>query len=298
MKSLSVIFSIIIPTYNRNKELQELINDLNRQTISNFEIIIVDDKPDNIPIDTSSYGNVRYIKNKHNLGPSGSRNAGAKNAIGEWLVFLDDDDRFDINKLNVLKKYIDKECNFIYHPIRWFMVNENCSYQTQPEINVNKISFDKMLYRNQIGGTPGYSIKKDFFFELGGFNEKLRALEDYELLLRLVLHPDFKPTYIDIPLTHSFCYTTRKSVSKNTKNTIDSWIRLNDIYPKTILQKKMFLNNKLNILAYAEIVNLNRKSGVYYMELFFRSFKLTYLIAGIIALASPRMLIKLRCKIS
>lgn len=294
----NIKFSIIIPTYNRNKELSNLLESLTHQTYKEFEIIVIDDSPQNEKIDISNYNNVYYIKNERNLGAAESRNIGASFAQGEWLVFLDDDDRFENDKLFTLDKYINTECNFIYHPIKWIMVNEKSSYITNPEKNINNLTFDKMLFQNQIGGTPGYIIKKDLFLNIGKFNNNLKALEDYDFLLRLVKDRNFKPIYIDIPLTISYCYTKRTTVSKNIDNTIKAWDIMYDKYIKTSPEKKNFKLNKLKMLAYIETVNLNRKCGIYYIEIFFNNLKIHYLVGGIIGFFSPKLLIKLRHLIS
>lgn len=291
-------FSIIIPTYNRNRELSDLLESLTYQTYKEFEIVVIDDSPQNEKIDISNYYNIKYIKNERNLGAAESRNIGVSFARGEWLVFLDDDDRFDNDKLSILDKYINIECNFIYHPIKWIMVNERSSYITHPEKDTNNLTFDRMLIQNQIGGTPGYVIKKNLFLNLGGFNNNLKALEDYDFLLRLVTHKSFSPIYVNVPLTVSYCYTKRTTVSKNIDNTINAWNIMYNKYVKSSSEKKNFELNKLKMLAYTETVNLNRKSGLYYLKIFYRNLKIHYLVGGIIGLLSPKFLIKLRHFIS
>ena len=87
-------YSFIIPVYNRPDEVDELLQSMTRQTLTDFEVIVVED------------GSVRDCKNvcdsyagrldlhyhmKENSGPGQSRNYGAERARGEYLIILDSD---------------------------------------------------------------------------------------------------------------------------------------------------------------------------------------------------------------
>lgn len=91
-------FSIIIPVYNSEKEIERAINSIKEQTFKNYEIIVIDD----CSIDDTynvllKYKDIKIIRNKENLKAGGSRNKGIQNAIGEYIVFLDADDYFAEN---------------------------------------------------------------------------------------------------------------------------------------------------------------------------------------------------------
>lgn len=87
-------FSIIIPTYNRKKLLEEALDSVHQQTYSDYEIIVVDDGSTD---DTREYlanfkaHNLRSVFQK-NQGPGAARNAGAAVATGDYIAFLDSDD--------------------------------------------------------------------------------------------------------------------------------------------------------------------------------------------------------------
>src|SRR4051794_7990499 len=88
-------FSVIVPTYNRADQLDELLAALAEQRWYAFEIVVVDDGSTD---DTRTLlrdrecDGVRWAT-QANSGPWAARNLGASLARGEWLVFLDDDDR-------------------------------------------------------------------------------------------------------------------------------------------------------------------------------------------------------------
>lgn len=89
------MFSIIVPSYNRKEEIPALLESLTKQTTYNFDVVIVDDCSKEPVEVTQSYPfAVKVIRNETNQGAAESRNIGARNADNDWLLFLDDDDRF------------------------------------------------------------------------------------------------------------------------------------------------------------------------------------------------------------
>ncbi len=101
-------FSIIIPTYNRAHMLPASIRSILNQKFQNFEAIIIDDgSTDNTSevVNNISDKRIRYIY-QTNQERSAARNNGIKNAKGEYICFLDSDDLFVENHLQVLFDYI------------------------------------------------------------------------------------------------------------------------------------------------------------------------------------------------
>lgn len=82
--------SIIIPTYNEQKYIEDCLKTLTVQTYSNYEIIVVDDGSTDKTLDKIKNFKVKLLQQKHK-GPALARNLGAKESIGEILVFLDAD---------------------------------------------------------------------------------------------------------------------------------------------------------------------------------------------------------------
>ena len=97
-------FSIIIPNYNKEKYIDECINSILSQTIAKakYEIIFIDDGSSDSSLDViSKYEDVKILHTNRLLA-GGARNAGIKQAKGEYLIFLDSDDYLCSN--NVLEK--------------------------------------------------------------------------------------------------------------------------------------------------------------------------------------------------
>lgn len=92
--SNKMLFSLIIPVYNRPQEVDELLESLTRQTEKNFEVIIVEDgsteKSETIAANYSDQLTLHYYF-KSNSGPGQSRNYGYERASGDYYIFLDSD---------------------------------------------------------------------------------------------------------------------------------------------------------------------------------------------------------------
>ena len=87
-------FSVIVPVYNRPDEVGELLQSLARQTVKDFEVIVVEDGSSTPCEDVcSNHAGILdlHYYSKSNSGPGQSRNYGAARAKGEWLVILDSD---------------------------------------------------------------------------------------------------------------------------------------------------------------------------------------------------------------
>ncbi|MFZ7200456.1 glycosyltransferase family 2 protein [Avibacterium avium] len=291
------MFSIIVPSYNRQAEIPALLASLTQQSVHNFEVIIVDDcSKEKVVVEKDYPFPVTVIRNEQNQGAAESRNIGARNATQDWLLFLDDDDRFEKSKCEILEQKITQnpDVNFIYHPAKCVMVNENFSYFTHPFTQQKDLTLDNILLANKIGGMPMIGIKKSFFLALGGLSTQLKSLEDYEFALKVISSSELKSLYVDQPLTECTFHTQRSSVSTNLTNTEQAIGFIEKNYVKTPIQQKNFALNSLYMLAYPYIMNLSRKAGIYYWKMFKLSKNIKQLIIAIIIFISPKLAIHLK----
>ena len=291
------MFSIIVPSYNRKDEIPALLESLAKQTQHNLEVIIVDDHSKEPVVVTEQYPfALKVIRNEINQGAAQSRNIGAAQAAGDWLLFLDDDDRFTENKVEVLQQTIEQNphINFIYHPAECLMVNENFTYFTHPFKNEKDITIENILLANKIGGMPMIAVRKDLFNEIGGLSNSLRSLEDYDFLLKLIATKDFQPKYVDQALTKCTFHTQRASVSTDNKNTQTAIDYIQQNYVKTPQQEQNFKINALYMLAYPHIMNLSRKAAKYYFAMFKQTKNIKQLIIALIICISPKLAINLK----
>ena len=179
-----MLFSIIIPTYNRTAQLVSCIERLNAdiQNFSkdDFEIIVSDDSVDLDlkKILSDNYINVTWIKGLKR-GPASNRNNGAKIAKGDWLIFLDDDVIPDFKLLssysNAIKNYLNsKAFEGAIHPDNWRLLDEDMA---ECPINLNGGVF----------WSANICINKSMFEQVDGFDEQfvIAAQEDQDIYDRL-----------------------------------------------------------------------------------------------------------------
>lgn len=109
---MSVLLSIVIPVYNKEKYLKKCMNSVLNQTYQNFEVILVDDGSSDDSVQmcdryAESDARVRVI-HKPNGGVSTARNRGIEEARGQYITFLDSDDYIEPNMVELFVKAIEE----------------------------------------------------------------------------------------------------------------------------------------------------------------------------------------------
>lgn len=211
------LVSVIIPTYNRLKFLDEAIRSVLAQTYQNIEIIVVDDGSIlNVNKAIKAYKNkIRYIYQK-NSGLSAARNKGIINSSGEYLAFLDDDDIFEPRKLEIQTAILRKfsEVGFVYSDYYIFQTD----YRDQLELslatgrNIPATEFAKSLFLNPNVAVPTVLIRRTCFKKVGLFNESLYQHEDGDMFLRIALH--WKIKFSDYPSARVRYHANKMSMDR------------------------------------------------------------------------------------
>jgi len=179
-------FSIIIPTYNRADFLNIAIHSVLNQDFDNYELIIVDDgstdKTKNI-ISNIKNKRLKYIHQPHK-GVSAARNKGLNLVKGKFICFLDSDDRFCKNKLSITLEYTKKypKCKMFHTEEIWYRKG-NLLPQKLHHKKPSGSAFKNVVKLCCIGMSTT-AIEKEVFKEIGNFDEKLMACEDYDFWLR------------------------------------------------------------------------------------------------------------------
>ncbi|MBE9585361.1 glycosyltransferase family 2 protein [Mucilaginibacter sp. JRF] len=125
-------FSVIIPTYNRPDFLREALNSVAAQTYTDYEVIVVNDyKPDEDIVNeiVAGFEKVTVIHHPKSLGGNAARNNGIKQATGELIAFLDDDDLWLPNKLEAHAKAhaVDTAIGLVYSDCIIFFDSEKAN---------------------------------------------------------------------------------------------------------------------------------------------------------------------------
>ena len=108
----NIKFSIVIPLYNRPDEIDELLNSLTKQTVKNFEVVVVDDGSDIPAVDIiESYKDKLDLKYfvKQNSGPGLTRNFGAERSSGNYIIFFDSDCIIPPDYMKIVTESLDAE---------------------------------------------------------------------------------------------------------------------------------------------------------------------------------------------
>lgn len=179
-------FSIIIPTYNREEFLKIAVYSVINQNFSDFELIVVDDGSTDgtkTMLENINDPRLRFYTNKH-AGVSAARNFGLTQAQGEFICFLDSDDRFRKQKLEITHYYIKKipECKIFHTDEIWYRSGSllpQKNYHAKPTGSI----FENSLKLCCVSIST-VAIKKDVFNTIGTFDESMPACEDYDFWLR------------------------------------------------------------------------------------------------------------------
>ena len=222
-------YSIIIPVFNRPDEVDELLESLCLQTVTDFEVLIVEDGSQrDCKAVVDKYADrldVKYFM-KPNSGPGQSRNYGAERANGEWLIILDSDVVLPEGYLDAVDKGINNEKlminNYDYHVAdansdecsnhnsSFLIINQFAAFggpdASHPSFTpVQKAISYSMTSFFTTGGIRGgkakldkfyprsfnMGIRRDVYLKLGGFS-KMRFGEDIDFSYRIV-EAGYKP---------------------------------------------------------------------------------------------------------
>lgn len=178
-----MLVSVIIPTYNEEKDIAECLKSLKNQSYKNIEIIAVDDGSiDGTRDIIKKFRKVKLIEGQHK-GPGFSRNLGARQAKGEILIFIDSDMTFDKSYIKNLIKPILKDKRIIgtTHDFEIATNTDNKWSSLWGKIRVSKENAkDVRIFR---------AIRKDKFLELGGFDPKYGYADDQTFWFKYKIKP-------------------------------------------------------------------------------------------------------------
>ncbi len=244
-------FSVIIPTYNRRSFLPIAVNSVLEQAFSDFELIVVDDgSTDNTAelfkpaLNKQKYA--KYIYQKHR-GVSSARNKGIKEARGEYIAFLDSDDRFCRDKLEVAYAYIQNNPDYkIFHTDEVWYRSGSLLPQKNYHQKPSGFIFEQALKLCCVSPSTAV-IKKEIFDDIGLFDEEFLACEDYDFWLRVTAK---YPVYL-IPKILTIKEGGRADQQSKKYPAMDRF-RINAIYK---LLSSNTLNKEQYALAYEEFKN-------------------------------------------
>ena len=262
------LVSVIITTHERDKNiLKRAIDSVLCQSYSNIEIIVVNDAPDyskrnDIEKLITSYSNIKYILNSTNPGACGSRNLGIKSTKGDIIALLDDDDTFEVNKIERMITYFENNVGLVYCNINQIQNGKNIKSK---KLNFyENDAFEKLHYFNFIGGCSVPIMLKEVFEKVGYFDESLPSAQDIDMWIRIAEVYNVK--YCNEFLVNY--YISDIAITTNPDRRLNGWkIILNkydDFFSKNMEAKSIWQNCIIELLLqhsrYREAITYYRNS--------------------------------------
>lgn len=186
------MISVVIPLYNKEPIIERTLKSVLSQDYDDFEVVVVDDgstdKSLSLALSCREVAKVPMnVITQENGGPSKARNTGVKHAKGEWIVFLDADDELLPGALRIMHaKTLEYRDADLIDFDRYFRFGEKLVHQRAHPINGYVNNPLCALYYWVIAPGCGHTIYSKNLVLKFPYDERLRRLEDLEILMRIL----------------------------------------------------------------------------------------------------------------
>lgn len=265
------LVTVVIPVYNRENTILRALNSVLQQTYTNMEVIVVDDGSTDATVNLikdCKDSRVSLICLSCNQGANYARNRGIEAANGQYIAFQDSDDEWLNDKLDKQISFmLERNLKASFSPYILYQGQHSqlMPHERQRE-HLQEADIVHTLQESNVVGTPTLIIKKEVIEQIGLFNEKMRRLQDYEFVIRLVKR--FRLGYIAEPLVRA--YRLEQSISTNNEALIDACINLIESHSDFISLKyiidillagnTLFMNGIINWAALDRIIKAVKKA--------------------------------------
>ena len=180
-----IVFSILLPTYNREKLIKRAINSVLKQTFPYFELIVIDDaSTDNTEKLIKSIKDKRivYLKHETNKGQNPAYNTGLRSARGEYIAFIDSDDEWlPTNLEEIYKKFqSDSELGYVYGLAGVVKNNSGKIVLRKPDYLEGYIE-KEVLTQSYLTSPTFMAVKKSCFDKIGFLREDIYTSKDDDM---------------------------------------------------------------------------------------------------------------------
>jgi glycosyltransferase involved in cell wall biosynthesis len=206
--------SVVIPTYNRAATVPRAIESVLAQTVTDLEVIVVDDgsSDDTGKVLREMFGDLIRYYSQVNQGASVARNKGVEEARGEWIAFLDSDDLWEKEKLEWQLKALEQfgpECGGCYTDVRFFNHSETRTmfqlveheFRHEGKMGAKPDVLERLVRPGGSGMVVCLSslvARADLVRKTGGFDLTLLYSQDSEFMFRLAMLTGL--CYVNLPL--------------------------------------------------------------------------------------------------
>jgi len=184
--------TVVIPTYNRAEDLRRCLDSLVAQTYANFEVVVCDDGSTDhsagVVADYASLLDLRYETAENFGGPARPRNRGIRVARAPLVAFLDSDDWWDPQKLQLSVAAINGGADLVYHDL--FVArspNQDVFKDRIVSSRPHSPMFSALLCTSISIPNSSVVVRKELLEQIGGISEErdLISVEDYDTWIRL-----------------------------------------------------------------------------------------------------------------
>lgn len=223
------LISVVIPSYNHAHFLPRALDSVLRQGWTNWEVLVVDnhstDNTDDV-LKPWLGQRVRVFKIHNNGVIAASRNKGVHEARGEWIAFLDSDDWWTDNKLEVSMRPALAGGDVVYHDLT--MVGADGTLRGWRRSRARKVvgqAYDDLVCNGNALPNSSVVVRKAKLDEIGGLSEdpSLVGWEDFDCWLRLARAGC---SFVRVPGSHGYYWIGGVSVSnpRRTLENIDAFL--------------------------------------------------------------------------
>lgn len=247
------VITVVLTTYKRPINIvKRAIEGVIAQTFKDYELLVINDYPE----DNTLSSNLEHLVNKYkkicdikylsmikNSGACIARNYGASKGTGKYIAFLDDDDVWFENKLELQMKAFENDKENVFVGGYIYLADEKRIYNYNQEYQGYVL--ENLLGSNFIGGCSVPLIRMDIFKRVGGFDSKYQSSQDYNLWIKLAKVGKF--AFIKEKLV---IYKIQPdSITKDMKKRLQGWnLLMKDFYKDYYCypEKKQELNNMIS----------------------------------------------------
>lgn len=192
MSSRTPLVTVIVPTYNRPERLVRSLESIAAQTYDELEIVVVDDCSDTPaaevvkPLRDKFSSELVVIRHDENQGANTARNTGIREASGEFIAFLDDDDEWEPSKVSqqvAAFRHASDDIGLVYTALR--LVDDDGKVIRTTDASVTGDVTRTLLCRNAIGSFSCVMVRTAAVDDVGLLDEEFPSWQDLDWYIRL-----------------------------------------------------------------------------------------------------------------
>lgn len=241
--------SVIIPVHNREGLISKAIRSVLDQTFQDFEIVIVDDRSTDKTteeIRKIQDDRIRLFLHDQNRGAQAARNTGIEKSRGRWITFLDSDDLYLVNSIELRLSCAKERGVNAVHSEGLVLDSGDIKPKLRriPKIEGN---IYKELLRRPGPVFQTLLVSREILKSTGKLDETLPAYQEWETYLRLAKNNEFG--FVETP-TYLYNRQGSVSISKNAEKSVDGYIQIFNEYEEEIIKncgKKALGSHSLRI---------------------------------------------------